>query len=133
MCLKNFMVQSSMCNFVFLQLKSEPELQTPKCPFPKARRFSFIEGCLNSNIKLCWFCCFATGGRRPSTRSLPLQVDPGFAGSLLTEAHLSSLFGLFASLCFVFRFLTGDTIFHSGDLPGAVCRQIGGEPPTFMA
>eukprot|EP00434_Breviolum_minutum_P013009 symbB.v1.2.011465.t1/scaffold770.1/size163962/1 len=52
---------------------------------PPARRFSFIEGCLNSNIKLCWFCCFATGGRRPSTRSLPLQVDPGFAGAVCRQ------------------------------------------------
>lgn len=39
---------------------------------PPARRFSFIEG-----------------GRRPSTRSLPLQVDPSFAGSLLTEERFA--------------------------------------------
>jgi len=39
---------------------------------PPARRFSFIEG-----------------GRRPSTRSLPLQVDPGVAGSLLTEERFA--------------------------------------------
>ena len=36
----------------------------------EGRRFSFLEG-----------------GRRPSTRSLPLQVDASFAGSIVTEAR----------------------------------------------
>ncbi|CAK9034235.1 unnamed protein product [Durusdinium trenchii] len=39
---------------------------------PPVRRFSFLEG-----------------GRRPSTRSLPLQVDPSFAGNIITEERLA--------------------------------------------
>ena len=37
-------------------------------------------------MKCTWKRIPLQGGRRPSTRSLPLQVDPSFAGSLLTEA-----------------------------------------------
>ena len=46
---------------------SDPRLSVD---LSQGRRFSFLEG-----------------GRRPSTRSLPLQVDPSFAGGVVTEAE----------------------------------------------